>query len=368
MKLNSSSLPIVAFLLLSSNLFGATPAPVVTMDEYGNGDVNGTALASHLGTDPNPAHVPGQTGVLIYGSLPFAGTAGDLKVFVGQTPGVVIRFNGDNTVIFYAAANVGVNGMSPATQFTPPIPPFPVQNTATANFTGSVLTYKPAAGQPGYDASGPIYVLLFSSPLAAANQPTNILNPDGSNLEDAYQINYSSHLDIADNVINIMNAGSSAASIAPVAGSNTPGSICVNAYVYESDEKLLACCSCNTSSNGANFWPVIYGSSALLANAAARPSSVVIKLLATSPGSTATPCDPSFKNAPFSLVPGMTASSTHAHPTNAAPNSFTETLFLNRPLSMGEATKLQTDCSALGTAGLCPGCQAGSFVQPALGQ
>jgi len=85
-----------------------------------------------------------------------------------------------------------------------------------------VLTYKPTAGQPGYDVSGPTYVLLFSSPLAATNQPTNILNPDGSNLEDAYQISYSSHLDVADNVVNILNAGSSAGSIAPVAGSNTP--------------------------------------------------------------------------------------------------------------------------------------------------
>ncbi len=48
MKLNSSSLPTLALLLLSSNLFGATPAPVITIDEYGNGDVNGTVLASHL--------------------------------------------------------------------------------------------------------------------------------------------------------------------------------------------------------------------------------------------------------------------------------------------------------------------------------
>jgi hypothetical protein len=118
--------------------------------------------------------VPGQTNVLIYGGLPFAGTTGDVEVFVGPTPGDVIRFNGNNTIIFYAAPGVDGNDNSMATQFTPPIPPFPVPNTVQLTYSGSNLTYTPTSGQPGFDTSTPSYTFVFGTTTTATPEPASV--------------------------------------------------------------------------------------------------------------------------------------------------------------------------------------------------
>jgi len=130
-----------------------------------------------LGTDPSSAHVPGQTNVLVYSGLPYSGIVGDVEVFVGPTPGDVIRFNGNDTIIFYAAPGVGSNDNALATQFTPPVPPFPVPNTQIRILpTGATsLTYTPTAGQPGYDAGFlPTYDFIFTSGAASVPEPATI--------------------------------------------------------------------------------------------------------------------------------------------------------------------------------------------------
>ncbi|MBV9441761.1 MAG: hypothetical protein JO217_03615 [Acidobacteriaceae bacterium] len=348
-------------LLLGSALAG-TAATLIIVDENGNGTINGVQLPSTTsGTDNNP---PPHTDVLTYGPMGFNGTAGSINVFVGQTPGVIIRFNGDGLIRLYAGPNVGVNDSSAATKFLPPIPPFPVMNTVSVNSPGSILSYTPTAGQPGYDATAtPTYIFLFSNTTA----PTNILNPVGSNLEDAYQVSYASNLNIADAVVNITNAGSSAASTAP-SSSNGSGNICANVYVYQPNEHLLACCSCNTTPNSLNAWPVIFGSGALLANSSTKPTSVVIKLVATTPGSGANGaavCDPTFQSAPYSLTTGLSVRGTRSHRTPTTDVTLNETLFQTKALSTGEAQKLQTDCTALGSGGTCPACTPGGFAVPA---
>ncbi len=365
----SHSLFLLSGLLFAS--INSLAGSVITIDENGHGTVDAATLPYTLGTDPNPAHVPGQKNVLIYGPLPFSGTAGDVNVFIGATPGAIIRFNADKTIIFYAAANTGQNDNSLATQVTPPIPPFPVTNTARLTFTSTLLTYTPTTGQPGYDPSGPTYIFMFANSPMVNGMPalTGIVNPVGSNLESAFQITYASNLNLADGVINIVNSGSASTDVAP-SSSNVSGAMCINAYVYQPNDQLLACCTCPASPNSLHSWPVIYGTQALLANAPTKPNSVVIKLVATQAGSTSTPtnivCDPTFQNAPFALVPGLTALSTRAHPTNTNAYAITETPFKKVALSTGEGSKLQSDCMGLPQATkLCPACTTGGLAIPA---
>ena len=82
-----------------------------------------------------------------------------------------------------------------------------------------------------------------------APAPPNLLNPAGSNLEDAYQVNYAANLAIADGVVHIANAGSASGNT-PATPSNKSGDVCANVYVYRPNEQLAACCSCLTTPNG----------------------------------------------------------------------------------------------------------------------
>ena len=77
------------------------------------------------------------------------------------------------------------------------------------------------------------FVALLPAGLFAqtAPPPANLLNPVGSNLESAYQVTYTSNLQLADAVVNITNAGSFAGTTAP-ATSNASGQMCANVYVY----------------------------------------------------------------------------------------------------------------------------------------
>jgi hypothetical protein len=213
----------------------------------------------------------------------------------------------------------------------------------------------------------------FLFPIALGAQtgtpPTNILNPEGSNLEDAYQINYVSNLNMGDGVVTFTNSGTSAGATAPGSSSNS-GSMCLNLYLYSPAQQPLKCCYCAVNPNALHSWPVIYGSDALLNGVPNPPTSVVIKLIATSPGtdpnSGAPVCDPTFLNAPLSLIPGLTAWGTHSHPSNTPTVAISETEFQNMPLSLGEAAKLESDCSGLGSAGRqCSACASGALAQPA---
>ncbi len=134
-------------------------AGTITIDENGNGNVNGTALPfAANGTNPDAPH---QTPVLTY-TLPFAGVAGQVLLIEPETgiPGDVLQFTGNSTVIFYSKRDSN----SLAEKFSPPIFPFPVSNTVSLTETTSGNTdgamYTPKAGQPGFDASGPTYHLI----------------------------------------------------------------------------------------------------------------------------------------------------------------------------------------------------------------
>jgi len=214
---------------------------------------------------------------------------------------------------------------------------------------------------------------LFALPTA---QFAQLINPHGSNLEDAYQINYASNLNLADAVVTVTNAGSAAG----FSSANTSGDICVNTYIYAPDERLLTCCSCLVPPNSLHSWPVAFGSGNLLSNvpASSRPPSVVIKLVATTSsytgaGSCPAPSayytigpNPNSSNLKSNLAPGMAAWETHSHPTNTVAAAITETKFIDKGLSLDEMSRLNTDCSNLPVGQRCPACRSGGLVQPML--
>ena len=168
------SLTLGAFLLLGLAVPGAaTPiAHTITLDENGHGFDNGVALLFNPnGTNPVP---PFQTPVLVY-TLPFSGVAGDVELIEPETgtPGDVLQFLGNGTVIFYSSEPG--NG-SLAERFSPPIFPFPVPNTVMVTEVGvpgnDAAFYTPASGQPGFDSSGVTYHFISDSP--AVPEPASV--------------------------------------------------------------------------------------------------------------------------------------------------------------------------------------------------
>jgi len=192
-------------------------------------------------------------------------------------------------------------------------------------------------------------------------------------LDGPYQVNYASHLDLADGVVNVTNSGASAGSNVPVVNFNSYGDICVNAYVYAPDQELAACCSCLVSPNSLHSWPVSFGTSNLLHNvnnttvlaSINATHSVVIKLLATAPNGIPALTDSCPRpDSPNGVVNGLVAWGTHSHPTNVPGAALTETQFVNSSLSTGELGKLTNDCRAsltTGSGSQCPGCLTGGL-------
>jgi len=215
------------------------------------------------------------------------------------------------------------------------------------------------------------------------------LNSTSTGYSDAYQINYVTHLEIGDAAVNITNAGSSAEGNVPLVGGNTNGDICVNVYLYFSDQELATCCSCIVTPNALDSFSFITTSHALFPNGLPTATSGVdnhsyaIKLLSThAPGGTSSgQCgDPSFgsKNTgnpvtslpADTLAPGLSAWITHWHagPSTLVPQAITETAFLPKGLSPGELGKLTRDCGVHvtnETGNFCPGCQHGGLAVPA---
>src|SRR5215467_12720648 len=98
---------------------------------------------------------------------------------------------------------------------------------------------------------------------------------------DAFQVRYASNLNVGDSFINITNAGTQ----------NSGGAltnICANVYAFSPDEQLISCCSCVVTPNALVSLSAVND---LISNTLtpARPSSIVVKLIATS----GTPCNAS---------------------------------------------------------------------------
>jgi hypothetical protein len=171
---------------------------------------------------------------------------------------------------------------------------------------------------------------------------------------DTFQVGYASNLNIGDSVINVTNAGSQG-------GSDSGGSICLNVYVFDPAEEMIACCHCSVTPNGLQSMSV-RGSLTSNPLTPAIPTSVVIKLLATNSGS----CNPSAPTA-ASLVPGLRAwgTTTHALPTSPVTYGITESQFSRAVLSVSELDRLTSFCGFIqedGSGfGICSGCSTGGL-------
>jgi hypothetical protein len=182
-----------------------------------------------------------------------------------------------------------------------------------------------------------MYLKLFATlatlavPAAMFAQASpEVINPVGSNLEDVFQVNYASNLQLGDAAINITNAGTAG------------GDICANIYVFSPDEQ--------------EAWALSFGAGNLLNNPASVGTpyknfftSAVVKILATNPAGPAGCTNTRNNNhgiitanssagsiTPADLVPGLTAWATHAHFTNTGTAAITETRFEPKGLSAFE--------------------------------
>ncbi len=194
---------------------------------------------------------------------------------------------------------------------------------------------------------------------------------------DAYQINYIPNLNVGDGVINITNAGALGAdAFGPFAG--TTGRICVNVYTFSPDEQEISCCQCLVTPNALVH---LSAKTDLIQNTLTGvvPNSIVVKLLATIPVSTANPngnnlgpftgsiCNAASTFGAVSLAPGMRAWATrlHALPTSPVTYGVTEGAFIPSSLSQGELDKLTSLCRFIvgngSGAGICKSCTLGGL-------
>jgi len=96
-----------------------------------------------------------------------------------------------------------------------------------------------------------------------------------------YQVGYAANLNIGDSVVNISNSGAQGGFFG--ASPATVGNICVNTYVFDPQEEEIGCCACLVTPNGLNSLSV---KADMISNTLtpAVPTSVVIKLIASQPG------------------------------------------------------------------------------------
>jgi hypothetical protein len=145
---------------------------------------------------------------------------------------------------------------------------------------------------------------------------------------DAYQVNYYSGGVGTLRVINTGQVGS------PIDTGTNHGKVCADIYVFDSNQEMLACCSCPITANGL----LTVSGTGLLFNplTGIRPATGVIKIVADNqPGKA---CDP--KTIINPVESGLRAWETH--PQGAA---LTETVFANAPLTNTEQSFLGQACS-----------------------
>jgi hypothetical protein len=204
-----------------------------------------------------------------------------------------------------------------------------------------------------------------------------------------YQVHYVSNIDCStastptcagapqprpDSVINISNTGARGG-VTDTSGTaaSVGGSLCINVYTFDYQEEMASCCSCAVTPNGLISLSVQQD---LISKTLtpAKPSSAVIKLVATVPvngscsnSAAAVNSPPAASNCaavpaqPGCLAPGMVAWATtnHAGPLGVA-WSTTETSFTPATLSADELSHLGRVCSFIlgvgSTFGICRSC------------
>jgi len=197
--------------------------------------------------------------------------------------------------------------------------------------------------------------------------------------DDAFQVRYASNLNKGDSYVNITNTGS-AASLERMMDGGGVGNICANVYVFDPAEEILSCCACLITPNALVSLSV---QGDLISNTLSpeTPTSVVIKLVATSPvpiagvaGTSGTNCNPAgpvetetFGDEGSYLVPGMRAWGTTLHALPGTPTTYglTESRFVEGGLSIPELGHLLSFCGFINSNGsgfgICKSCRSGGL-------
>ena len=203
------------------------------------------------------------------------------------------------------------------------------------------------------------FASIALSMVAMAQNPVTADSP--------FQIRYAANLTSGDSVINITNSGANGASLNGPGFGGAAGNLCVNVYAFSPDEQLVSCCSCLVTPNGLVSLSV---NNDLISNTltGVRPSSVVVKLVATlagGAGGTGTSCTNSAATG-GTLAPGMLAWGTTIHAAAAAGTlATTETAFSPATLSAGELASITNRCTNIigngSTFGICRSCRPGAL-------
>jgi len=194
---------------------------------------------------------------------------------------------------------------------------------------------------------------------------------------DAYQIGYAANLNIGQSVLNMSNSGWQGGFIN--ATPPTVGNICANVYIFDPQEEEISCCSCLITPNGLNSIPL----STLTLNTLtpAIPTSIIVKLLASQPGTTIAgaymTCNASAVAQPTMGVPNPTATAPYtagqtgylaggliAWGTTLEPQisafNVVSVDYKKEMLSASELTALVSTCGFVQTEGsgygICPSC------------
>ena len=219
------------------------------------------------------------------------------------------------------------------------------------------------------------FAAIATAMVAAAQNPIAADSP--------FQIRYASNLTTNDSIINITNSGANGAQLyGPGFGANA-GNICVNVYAFSPDEQLISCCSCVVTPNGLVSLSV---NRDLTSNTltGVRPSSVVIKLVATATGGTAgapdftgSSCGGSAQSVDtLPLATGLLAwgTTTHTAGVGTTPDlggpitGVTETAFSPATLSTGTGSELASIANRCrniqgngSSFGICASCRMGGL-------
>jgi hypothetical protein len=283
----------------------------------------------------------------------------------GIAVGTNFNFNVAGTPVTVPAGSCGVSVGVPAGTSV-------VTETPSA---GSVLTGIFTLPNPG---------LLVSSNLAAGAATVTVLSgaqtivtfintaPGAANGTDvSFQVGYAANLNIGDSFINIINTGANGAPLFGPGVGAPSGNICLNTYVFNAGEELIACCSCLVTPNQVVNLGV---NRDLVANPAHifTGNSVTVKLLATLAGigGAGTSCFQSAATATrANIVSGIAAWGTTIHalvPLNLQTvYAQTETPFTPATLGDSELASITGRCTAIlgngSNFGVCSACRLGAL-------
>ncbi len=264
----------------------------------------------------------------------------------------------------YSGMLSATGGVPPYTFSVPPgtLPPGLTLNSSTGAITGTPTTSGTftfavlVTDSTGASATSSCSIVISPTPppptTGCNNSAATLVFPTGGVPENAFLIRYAANLNLGDSVVDITNYGLNGAPLQGPGFGSSAGNICVNVYTFAPDEQLASCCSCLVTPNAVVSLSVNRDLLGMTLTPAV-PNSVVIKLVASTPGAN-------------TLTGGMAAWGTSLHQLTATGGTAVgETPFTPATLSAGELASITGRCAsniANGSGfGICAACRIGAL-------